>query len=308
MPTSARVTVRGPVRTPRRFGLFSVAEVEDVTDPHALMGVQWEPLTCDRAHSTSDGCPCVTENKVFTPGTQPQDATPFVVHGSWQCAKLGTTVEAAARAARAQLEIGEQQAVEWELWTGTAGAGPRLAHPDTVDLGEVRCATDLLAAIEDYTAAAFNANPVIHVPRPVVPYLVADHLITTVAGSRLETTLGVPVAAGAGYAEANTGPDGTPAPAGSWWVYVTGPIKVWRGPIVAVPDPGEAGFMRCSNELVALAERTYLVGWDCITAAVLFTPCCACGAPPPRAGARPRARAAGGARFHPRPRAGRGRT
>lgn len=281
MPTLARVTVTGPIRPPRRFGLFSVAEVETSTDPHIQAGVQWVADACEPPATVSDGCPC-PDLKTWTPGRGVQDATPFAVVGSWQCAKLGVTLNEAVARARTQLEGGEQQAVEREVWEGTNGAGPRFAHPDTVVIGEVGCATDLLAAIESY-ASAFMVQPVVHAPRPVLAHLAADHLIEKVAsGARLETPWGTPVAGGPGYAMANTGPDGTPAPEGSWWVYATGPIKVWRGPVIALPEPPEQGFVRCSNEFVATAERVYVVGWDCFTAAVLYTPCCPCpGTPAP---------------------------
>ncbi len=112
----------------------------------------------------------------------------------------------------------------------------------------------------------------IHAPRPVIPWL-TDHV--TRESGRLVTTQGVPVAAGAGYTEANTGPNGIPAPDGSWWVYITGPVHIRRGPITETP-PAQ-GFDPRTNDITALAERQYVVGWDsCLTAAVLFTPSCCC--------------------------------
>lgn len=272
-----RVTVTGPPRTPHRFGLFSVVPVEEV-DSHALMGVQWEPLTCASPNVYEFGC--CPPNKEFEAAPGVQDATPFVVVGSWACTMGGITPDEAQRRARQHLELGEQHAVERALWTGEGGNGPRLAHPDTADLGEVHCATDMLSVLEGYANRNYVGQSILHAPRAVMPYLTENGLVGQVAGSRLETPYGLSVVAGSGYTEANTGPDGTPAPAGSWWVYMTGAMKVWRGPVETPPDP-EAGFSRCDNEFVALAERIYLVGWDCFTAAVLFTPCCDCGAPTP---------------------------
>lgn len=286
---NARVTVPGPVRAPHRFGLFSAVPLVEITDEHTYNGVQWEPGSCERPRVLPDGSCCGTA-KEFLPPDGVHDATPFTVVGTWQCQLLGTTPAAAQQKARAHLELGEQHAAEWAVWTGRvdppgpadAGEhGPYLAHPSTTNLGTVRCGTDLIAVIEQYVASVYTGVPVLHVPRPVLAYLVQQSQVVTVAGgSRIETVGGIPVAVGAGYTEANTGPGNTPAPAGSWWVYVTGAMKVWRGPIITPPNP-EVGFSRCNNEMAALAERVYLAGWDCFTAGVLFDPCCACGEPTP---------------------------
>lgn len=287
MAINAKVTVTGPPRTPHRFGLFSAVPVVQVTDPHQLVGVQWEPLTCERPTIVPDQCPCGTHKEVVSPPGV-QDAEPFTVLGSWSCALGGNTVERAQQRARDHLTAGEQHAVEWAVWTGQADNhepideadayhGPRFAHPDTPVIGTVRCAADLLAIIEDYTSQVYTGDPLVHLPRAVLPYL-ADAGLVTRSGTHLETPYGTSLVAGAGYGEANTGPDGTRAPDGAWWVYVTGAMQVWRSDVFTPPNPA-AGFSRCSNEMTAIAERTYLVGWECFTAAVLFDPCCMCGDP-----------------------------
>ena len=285
-----RVTVPAPVRQPHRYGLFSVASIADVTDPHELLGVQWEPLPCERPGLWVDDCTphngsgsgeggeggedVEPDEKI--PATQPEpvDADPITVYGSWYCQKLGYTLDDIQSRARAHLVGGEQQAVEYAVWTGDSGNQPHLASPDTIELGEATCPAQLLAMLYTHADTVFTGEPVLHMPRPVVPWL-ADHTIRE--SGRLVTTQGVPIAAGAGYTEANTGPDGTPAPDGSYWVYVTGPVMVRRGPIENVPNPTSAGFNRRDNTLLALAERQYVVGWDaCLTATALFTPSCCC--------------------------------
>jgi hypothetical protein len=289
MPSLAAVTVPAPPRQPHKFGLFSAVPIHPANDPHMLMGVQWEPDTCARPKTMPEQCPCPTAVD-FSPPSPVQDADPFTVVGTWTCALGGYTPAYAQEKARANLAAGEQQAVEWGIWTGDTELygpigddspqrfhGPRFADPTTPVIGEVKCATDLLAVIEQWTASRYTGAPIVHLPRPVLPYLAADHLLTTVS-NRLETTYGTQLVAGAGYAEANTGPDGTKAPDGSWWVYVTGALNVYRSDVFTPPDAAD-GFVRCNNEMLAVAMRTYLVGWDCITAAVLFTPCCECGQP-----------------------------
>jgi hypothetical protein len=292
-----RATIPAPPRQPHRHGLFSVASVADVTDPHELLGVQWEPLPCEPPALWIDDClpqnhPTTPDNgegegegeggedttpvSEKTPAVQPEPAVadPITVYGSWYCQKLGYTLDEIQQRARAHLLAGEQQAVERAVWTGDGGNRPYLASPDTVDLGEAECPAQLLATLYEYADTVFTGEPVIHAPRPVVPWL-TDHI--TRESGRLVTTQGVPIAAGAGYTEANTGPGGIPAPNGSYWVYITGPVTVRRGPVEDVPNPTAAGFNRRDNKLLALAERRYLVGWDsCLTAALLFTPSCCC--------------------------------
>lgn len=283
-----RVTIPAPVRQPHRFGLFSVANVADVTDAHELLGVQWEPLPCERPGLWVDDCAPNTgagegegeggedsypNEKAPAVQPEPVEADPITVYGSWFCLKLGYTLDEVQARARAHLLAGEQQSVEYAVWTGDGGNRPYLADPETVNLGEATCAAQLLAMLYEHADTAFTGEPVIHMPRPVVPWL-TDHV--TRESGRLVTTQGVPIAAGAGYTEANTGPGGTRAPEGSYWVYATGPVTVRRGPIDNVPSPTSAGFNRRDNTLLALAERQYVVGWDCLTAAVLFTPSCCC--------------------------------
>lgn len=277
----AAVTVPAPVRQPHRHGLFSVASIVDVTDPHELLGVQWEPLPCEPPGLWID--PCGPDNggedggeedleKGFAATPEPVEATPITVYGSFHCKKLGYTAAEVTDRARAHLTAGEQQAVEYAVWTGASGNSPYLADPDTIDLGEATCPAQLIATLLAYADTAFVGEPVLHMPRPVVPWL-ADHL--TRESGRLVTTQGVPVAAGAGYTEANTGPGGAPAPDGAWWVYVTGPVQIRRGSIHSTPP--ERGFNPRTNDVTALAERQFVAGWDsCLAAAALFTPSCCC--------------------------------
>src|SRR5690606_3046512 len=282
-----RVTVPAPVRQPHRHGLFSVASISDVTNPHEQLGVQWEPLPCERPGLWVDDCAPLTgggegesggegeggdvEEKTYATQPEPVEADPITVYGSFHCKKVGYTLDEITSRARAHLTAAEQQAVEYALWTGDGANTSYLADPTTINLGEATCAAQLLATLYEHTDTAFTGEPVIHVPRPVIPWL-ADHV--TRESGRLVTTQGVPIAAGAGYTEANTGPGGTPAPTGSYWVYVTGPVHIRRGPSETTPP--EQGFIPRTNDITALAERQFVVGWDCLTAAVLFTPSCCC--------------------------------
>ncbi len=271
MAVGAHVTVPAPVSQPQRYGLFSAATIVDTTSPHELLGIQWAPLPCNRPQLWPHDCPPHNEEKTYT--TQPPTgyALPVSVYGSFDCRLVGYSLSEASARAHEHLTAGEQQAVEYALWTGAAENNPALANPDTTNVGTHTCSAGALSALYEHTDTHMVGEPTIHLPRAALPWLI-DQLITV--NGRLFTRAGSPVAAGAGYTEANTGPDGQPAPDGAYWIYATGPLVIRRGPIITVPNPAEQGFNTRTNQHTALAERQFLVAWDCITAAVLYTPRC----------------------------------
>ena len=83
--------------------------------------------------------------------------------------------------------------------------------------------------------------------------------------------LAVLVRSAPGDAAANTGPDGTPAPDGTAWLYVTGALQVRRSSVLLVPGEGAEGFDRSTNEITMLAERTITILRDCLCGAVLVS-------------------------------------
>lgn len=272
MAVGAYVTVPAPARQPHRYGLFSAATIVDTTTPHEQMGVQWSPLPCDRPDYWPHDCP-TPPDATKTPTTQPptQHALPITIYGSFECRLVGYSITEATARAREHLTAGEQHAVEYALWTGISNNTPTLTGADTLDLGTASCPAALLSLIYAHTDTHFVGEPLIHIPRAAVPWF-GDQLVRD--NGRLTTKLGTPVAAGAGYSEANTGPTGEPAPDGAFWVYATGPIVLRRGPIHDVPTPAHQGFNTRTNDFTALSERRYLAMWDCLTVAALFTPRC----------------------------------
>ena len=272
------IRVEAPQRSPHRFGLFSVAEIiEEPASPVFFGGTVWEPLPCEHPGLWPGPCGTTPIPEEKCAATQPDSpvTTPFTVYGSYWCDLVGRTPQDASDRAVQHLQGGEQHAVEYAVWSGAAGAAPAFAGPDTVDLGTASCAAQLLERIYAYTDVAYSSEVVVHAPRPVMPWLAsAGVLVRSADGGRVETQSGTPIAFGSGYTEAGTGPDGTQADPGSYWVYVTGPVVIRRGGILRLPDPPSHGLDRRTNDYLALAERTYLAAWDCITAAIQFTPSC----------------------------------
>jgi hypothetical protein len=94
--------------------------------------------------------------------------------------------------------------------------------------------------------------------------------LLTSSGGQLRTQLGTPVAAGGGYP--GTGPTGQVPAVSTSWVYVAPALFGYRGdPFDSSARPGDL-FDRSLNNLYAVAERSYLLGFDpCGVAAALAT-------------------------------------
>lgn len=273
MPTN----VAPPTRTPPRFGLFSVAEVRD-PNGHELRGVSWQPDACENPSLWSTPCsdnpPAPEAEKCLD--CQPMsdaDGYPLNVYGTFACPLIGYGVSEAQRRARANLLTGEQNAVEYAFMSGESmPLGGGLAAGATL-AGTAVCGPELLELLYAITDVEFAGEPVFHMPRPAAVWL-ADNGLLRQVGDQLQTELGTPVAAGTGYTRANTAPDGETTPAGGWWVYATGPVLAYRGDVMDLPDPGHQGINTTTNDYLAIAERTWVIGTECLNVAALFTPGC----------------------------------
>jgi hypothetical protein len=116
-----------------------------------------------------------------------------------------------------------------------------------------------IALLEDYIATEYGSLGLIHCTRGTATVLAAEDLISN-TGGRLTTTIGTPVVAGAGYP--GTSPAGAEPAAGRAWVYVTPAVFGYRSePFTSSNRAGDL-FDRGQNDLYAVAERTYLLGYD----------------------------------------------
>jgi hypothetical protein len=126
-----------------------------------------------------------------------------------------------------------------------------------------------MAALEDFLGEFVPCKGIIHVPRGMVPVLgVAGQLANESSETQLKSHLGTLFAAGGGYD--NTGPDGEPAPDGEAWLYATGQTRVWLGDVFDTPPDSEAysRYNLRNNDLLAVAERVVIVGYECDVAAI----------------------------------------
>lgn len=291
-----RMTVPPPSFDLSPFGLLSVVEARyDEADPHWRSGVQWQPLCGDLA-TTYDPCLSVTGTggpPPFPPGKdsglsyETRGATPFTVYALFNCSPGASAQEAEERAQEAMKRL-ESWQVERAFWTGQAGGSDTVptitaVFPHLAANGEVRdiYGTLLQTAADPVTGAAVNiveafgqveraladchnGQGVIHIPAELGA-AVANASLAKPDGRRLRTLNGNLVAVGNGYP--GTSPTGATPAAGTAWIYGTGPVFAYRS---RIEIPGLPSIInRANNTVEALAERTYVLGFDCCLASAL---------------------------------------
>lgn len=192
-------------------------------------------------------------------------ASPFTVYGHFDCSPVGYTPESAQSLATAHLMAREEARVEQALWTGDLGNTPNLQGATALGAAGVDAALGI-GLLEDWGAANYGSLGVIHMMRSTAETLLGKKVLNS-SGGKLTTGLGTPVAAGSGYP--GTSPAGAAAAAGKAWAYITPAMFGYRGdPFTSSNRPGDL-FDKARNILYAVAERTYLLGFDpCGVAAV----------------------------------------
>jgi hypothetical protein len=241
--------------------------------------------------ATYDECLVVTgagdipqpSEKSGTVDVSTRAANPFTVYTRFDCSPIGYTTEDFARIGAAALAQSESWRVENSVWTGLADDQPVVfphlsadtaavdAQGYTLQLvtsvpvtGAVDVATGL-GLLEKDLADCHNGVGVIHVPVKLLPTLDAHGLVRDRNGI-LRTLNGNIVAVGAGYP--GTSPAGVDPGVGESWMYATGPMFLYRSQVRVLPYRDSLN--RNTNTVEMLAERTYVVGWDCCQSGVLI--------------------------------------
>lgn len=219
------------------------------------------PVTVPVTHDTP--APAAAGDKQLD-GGMISTALPFAVYDGIDCSRLGLVNEEAK--ARLRLSYSEGYQAENAFWTGQHGAYPYLASPAAKILAPADKPVSVPAGVgmlEDWLSDACQAQGVMHANRRVAAWA-ADHWLFNYQNSQdhLRTALNTSWAFGPGYP--NTGPDGTDPGDGLAWIYATGPVVVRRSAVSFasnIVDP-------TSNRVFALAEREYLITYECAVAAV----------------------------------------
>lgn len=269
MPTTAqRTRVEAIPGTPSPYGLLSAATVLDSTDPHELLGIEWEPLSCATA-LTTDYCnddPEFDPTKVFDRGGV-DTAGPVTVYYGQDCPPMGRTFDEAATRVRSGLAIGEPAALEG--WFETNVLSP--AATDLTPAAGPMSPPQALAVLEGYLGVNYGGVGVVHVPIGLAAVFGAAGILLD-KGARRETWAGNLVALGAGY-EVNVGPvsssgDPTDAAADAFWVYITGPVTARREAVDVLARGDRDALDIVLNDRYMLAERTWVLSYECAVAAI----------------------------------------
>lgn len=283
-PMNPRMFVASPTFIPAPFGLLSSLAPEiRGGDTHWRNGVTYESLCPTLGTGTYDDCFAVsgTGGPVPAPGVKTANierefrgATPFTVYADVDCAAPGFWDDSQAFIERALARV-EEETVENAVWTGVAG-GASVVHPH---LASNVVTTDRSGIVLDTAAVVVSGGPfslvegigrleaalaecyhgvgVLHVPVSLAAAM-ADAMLLIREGPRYRTPAGNVVVFGRGYP--GTSPSGASSTT-SAYVYATGMPFIYRSPIFTTPPVSTVN--RATNNVTVIAERTYLVGWEC---------------------------------------------
>lgn len=293
-----RQIVDGPTFATLPYGLWDAVQKPAPAGPHWQNGITWVDR-CSTGGTAYEECIAVTGTGGSPTGQASlasnvvqtnRGATSFAVYAEFDCSPVGLSdVEAVAASS---LERVEQWQVERAFWTGTAGATtggvpqttvwPHLAAnavlsdpagillqsaATQVVTGASVDVADSLGQLEGALADCYHGVGVIHVPPEVLPTLAAWHLVHCDPDGALWTKAGNCIVVGAGYT--GSSPAGVAASAPNAWIYATGAVFGYRSDI-SIQTPVES-FDRAENTYRMIAERTYVLGWECCHLAAQVT-------------------------------------
>lgn len=228
------------------FGVFSVAPTTPPAGSQWTAGVWWRTTAGQQVGVTY--APCQVDDEVPVTLDANVDcaigtARAFTVYARSDEAVGGGDLPAKFARAREVLQGGEQYAVEAALWALMMDATPSAA-------GDAASYAEAVAMAEGRLSQVYGGPATLHASRYVAGML--GGTILHADGARLRTVLNAHLIAGGGYSPAPTATD----PAAS--VIATGPVIVMRGEVM---DLGQH-IDRDVNNISAVVERTYVVGWD----------------------------------------------
>lgn len=260
-------------------GLWDTIQTPSPDGVHWQQGVTWLDRcpTGDTAYDeclavTGTGAPPEPPAKTANVTQDPRGATPFTVYARFDCSPVG--LADAQSTAQDALSRVEQLQVEEAFWTGVAGGQtvvfPHLAADTEVLDGDTVLqmvaspavtgadAAHALGLLEQELAECYAGQGLIHVPRSALPTLAAWNLVTETSDG-LFTPGGNRIVAGGGYT--GSGPDGSAPADGTAWIYATGAAWGYRSDVFV--SQVRDSLNRSSNTLQMLAERNYLIGFEC---------------------------------------------
>lgn len=246
--TLAPIRIEPPVARPYLGGLLATMNVNDVTDPHAGMGVEYYTYLCSMGGIAPGMCE-VPAGVTFDPTKEFESgnlvtAEPFAVYAGVQCDMWGAPYDEQARTRLAGTEeYAVSRAFFQELFQGDNVLPPVQLPGDLTDI------PDAIGQLEQYAAVNYAAMPVLHMNRRTAANAVSVRSAFPHLDGTLITGQGTPIANAPGY------PDGL--------IFVTGAVHGWRTPVRTYDVPDIV-----ANSHYSLAERIWSISTECVLAYV----------------------------------------
>jgi hypothetical protein len=294
-----RIVVDGPSFTALPYGLWDAVQKPTAPNSHWQNGITWVDR-CGGGDTLYEECIAVTGTggaptgqaaKVSNITQTNRGATSFAVYAEFDCSAVGLT-DAETVAADALARV-EQYQVERAFWTGIAGKTSSGGVPQTTvfpHLAAVTAMTDpndsritlqtaatqivtgggdiahQLGNLEAQLADCYHGQGVIHVAPEVVATMAAWDLAEDDGNGALYTPRGNRIVVGDGYTGGS--PVGGAAADQTSWIYATGALFGYRSDIF-IPGSTIEQFDRVENTYRLIAERTYVIGFECCHLATL---------------------------------------
>jgi hypothetical protein len=258
---------------PLRYGLFQAAVGPLDLPTHARNGgTRYETAICGIGQGYEIECLLDQNSKAgFWTGNGLTNVVglPFMVAATVQCGSAGYTFDEQRAFVIERLKGVEQSMVEQIFSNSSFGQGPGLVTADgiTTVTGAGDTVVQVLSELERARYCGFTGNTTqygvpgyLHVAIPVFNALKEAHLIEF-DGTRWRTPIGTVVSTGC---YANNDPAGAAPADGVFWMYLTGQTTVWRTSDNDIQvAPVEGSLNRATNQMLMLAEREYVVTYEC---------------------------------------------
>jgi hypothetical protein len=288
-----RLVVAGPSFTPLPYGLWDAVQKPTADTNHWQNGITWWDR-CGNGDTLYDECIAITGIGGSPTGQAPlsqnitqqnRGATSFACYAEFDCSPVGL-MDAQTIADEALDKVAGYQ-LERAFWTGVAGKTTSNGVPQTTVFPHLAANTvfldpgnstivmqpaasmaasggattdvaDGFGQLESALATCYHGLGVIHIPATALPTLEAWDLVEDRDGG-LYSPAGHRVVVGSGYP--GTSPAGAAPALGSTWVYGTGAVFGYQAPV----NVGELIelFDRTENTHHMVAERTYVLGFEC---------------------------------------------
>ena len=239
----------GPAPSPVR-GLFSIAEVVDVTDPHLMLGAEYMTNRCTAGCEWTEMCepPTLTLKQFMK--LNPVQGESFAVYDALDCELVGVPHDEQESRLRGTFDVKAEAVAEARLQAILQGS---VALPAT-DLPTV------VAALEEQLAKNYAGLGTLHMDRYTSLIAHSQRLLVEpeIEGGSVRTINGTPVALGRGYGRT----------AGKFWAGAAGRVTILRGPVVAVRTnsmPMVAGSTTSLPPRV-MVEQQFVILVECVSA------------------------------------------